>query len=213
MAVFSAANDENFIRGILGDGYVEMTEENIAKGDPFGVYKDENALLMFVRIAINNIRVSFITFVAGILLSIGTVWFMLQNGVMVGAFQYYFFTKGLGWASVLVIWIHGTLEISSIILSGAAGLVLGNSMLFPGTHRRLDSLKSGAKDGLKILVGVVPLLIVAATLEGYVTRYSEMPRVLSISILTVSFVFVVWYFGYYPIALERRLRQKEIAVS
>lgn len=213
MAVFSAANDENFIRGILGDGYVEMTEENIAKGDPFGVYKDENALLMFVRIAINNIRVSFITFVAGILLSIGTVWFMLQNGVMVGAFQYYFFTKGLGWASVLVIWIHGTLEISSIILSGAAGLVLGNSMLFPGTHRRLDSLKSGAKDGLKILVGVVPLLIIAATLEGYVTRYSEMPRILSISILTISFVFVVWYFGYYPIALERRLRQKEIAVS
>ncbi len=204
MAAFSAMHDENFVRGILGDGYVEMTEENIAKGDPFGVYKDENALLMFVQIAVNNIRVSFVTFVAGFLLSIGTIWLLMNNGVMVGAFQYYFFAKGLGWASVLVIWIHGTLEISSIILSGAAGLILGNSILFPGTHRRLDSLKQGAKDGLKVLVGVIPLLIVAATLEGFVTRYSGMPKALSISILVISFTFVVWYFGFYPFSVYRK---------
>jgi uncharacterized membrane protein SpoIIM required for sporulation len=63
-------------------------------------------------------------FLAGFIFSIGSVWLLLRNGVMVGAFQYYFFSKGLGWDSVLVIWIHGTLEIASIILSGAAGLIL-----------------------------------------------------------------------------------------
>lgn len=210
MGAFSAAHDETFVRGILGDGYVEMTEDNIAKGDPFGVYKDEDQLMMFVRIAVNNIRVAFITFVAGCLASIGTAWFLMTNGVMVGAFQYYFFAKGLGWASVLVIWIHGTLEISSIIMAGAAGLIVGNSWLFPGTHKRLHSLRRGARDGLKVLIGIVPILILAALLEGFVTRYSNMPKPISISILAISFVFVLWYFGFYPIKVGKKMQQNSL---
>ncbi len=205
IAAFSAAHDQGFVRGILGDDYVEMTEDNISNGNPFGVYKDSESFMMFVKIAINNIQVSFLVFIAGFLLSLGSVWFLLVNGVMVGAFQYYFFAKGIGWDSVLVIWIHGTLEISSIILSGAAGFMVGNSILFPGTLTRLHSLKLGTKDGLKLLIGIVPLLIIAAFLEGYVTRYSDMPKPISISILAISFVFVVWYFWLYPIKLEKKL--------
>ena len=159
IAAFSAAHDETFVRCVLSDSYVEMTEENIAKGDPFGVYKSQDQLTMFLGIAINNIQVSFVIFVAGFLVSIGTVWFLFRNGVMLGAFQYYFFAKGLGLKSVLVIWIHGTLEISSIIIAGAAGFVLGNSILFPGTHNRLSSLKQGAKDGLKMMIGLVQCLL------------------------------------------------------
>jgi uncharacterized membrane protein SpoIIM required for sporulation len=207
IAAFSAAHDETFVRGVLSDGYVEMTEDNIAKGDPFGVYKSENQVTMFLTIAINNIKVSFLIFVGGFLLSIGTVWFLFTNGVMLGAFQYYFFTKGLGWKSVLVIWIHGTMEISSIIIAGAAGFVLGNSILFPGTHNRLDSLKRGAKDGLKMLIGLVPVFIAAAFLEGFVTRYSTMPVWLSIFILSASLAFIIWYFVVYPIRLEKKINQ------
>jgi uncharacterized membrane protein SpoIIM required for sporulation len=207
IAAFSAAHDETFVRGVLGDGYVEMTEENIAKGDPFGVYKSENQVTMFLAIALNNIQVSFIIFVAGFLLSIGTVWFLFTNGVMLGAFQYYFFAKGLGWKSVLVIWIHGTMEISSVIIAGAAGFVLGNSILFPGTHKRIDSLKRGGKDGLKMLIGLVPVFIAAAFLEGFVTRYSTMPVWLSIFILAASLAFIIWYFVIYPIQLQRQIDQ------
>lgn len=203
MAAFSAGNDEAFVRGVLGDGYVEMTEDNIAKGDPFGVYKDENKIAMFLYIAVNNIRVSFMVFVAGIFLSLGTAWFLFKNGVMLGAFQYMFFAKGLGWSSVLVIWIHGTLEISAIIIAGGAGFIVGNSLLFPGTLKRIDSLKRGAKDGLKLMIGLVPIFIAAAALEGFVTRYSEMPKWLSISILALSFSFILWYFVLYPIRLEK----------
>lgn len=203
MAAFSAAHDETFVRGVLGDGYVEMTEDNIAKGDPFGVYKDDNKLAMFLRIALNNIRVSLLVFVAGIFLSLGTAWFLFKNGIMLGAFQYMFFAKGLGWPSVLVIWIHGTLEISAIIIAGGAGFILGNSLLFPGTHKRIDSLKKGAKDGVKLMIGLVPVFIAAAFLEGYVTRYSAMPQWLSIAILALSFTFILWYFVLYPIRLEK----------
>jgi uncharacterized membrane protein SpoIIM required for sporulation len=170
------------------------------------VYKQPDRLSMFFRIALNNIQVSFTIFIAGFLLSLGTVWQLFKNGVMVGAFQYYFFSKGLGWKSILVIWIHGTLEISSIIIAGASGIILGNSILFPGTHSRLYSLKRGGKDGLKLMIGLVPLFIAAAFLEGFVTRYSTMPIWLSLSILLGSLCFVVWYFIVYPIRLEKKMR-------
>lgn len=211
MAVFSTAQDQSFVRGVLGNGYVEMTEENIARGDPFGVYKDKNKFQMFLTIALNNVKVSFMVFAGGFLLSIGTVWMLFENGMMLGSFQTFFFLKDLGWQSVLVVWVHGTLEISAIIIAGAAGLIVGNSILFPGTHKRLHSLKRGAKDGVKLMIGLVPVFIVAAFLEGYITRYSTMPKAISISILAVSFTFIIWYFVVYPVQLYKQkqyLKQK-----
>ena len=206
MSAFSSAHDETFVRGVLGDGYVEMTEENIAKGDPFGVYKHTNPLNMFAYIALNNIYISFQVFVWGFFLGLGTIYELFNNGVMVGSFQYYFFTKNLGWPSILVIWIHGTLEISAIILSGAAGLIINNSILFPGSHKRLHSLMQGVKDGLKLMIAIVPILIIAAFLEGFVTRYSysSMPQWVSILILAASFIFIMWYFVWYPIQVQRK---------
>ena len=204
MAAFSAANDQSFVRGVLGNGYVEMTEQNIAKGDPFGVYKDQSQLSMFLWIAVHNVQVSFMIFISGILAGLGTIWLLFNNGVMLGAFQYFFFSKGLGWKSVLVIWIHGTLEISSIIIAGAAGIVLAKSLLFPGTFKRLPSLKRGARDGIKMMIGLVPVFIVAAFLEGFITRYSGMPVWLSLFILISSASFIIWYFIIYPIRLDRK---------
>ena len=65
MSAFSTAQDQTFVRGILGDAYVEMTESNIAKGDPFGVYKSNDRLTMFLTIALNNIKVAFMVFLGG----------------------------------------------------------------------------------------------------------------------------------------------------
>src|SRR5690349_24993281 len=90
MAAFSAAHDETFVRGVLGDSYIEMTEDNISKGDPFGVYKNESQLNMFFFIALNNIYVAFRLFVKGIAVGIFTIQDLFNNGVMLGSFQYYF---------------------------------------------------------------------------------------------------------------------------
>jgi uncharacterized membrane protein SpoIIM required for sporulation len=212
MAAFSSAQDQTFVRGVLGNDYVEMTEENIARGDPFGVYKDKSKFQMFLAIALNNVKVSFMVFVSGFLLSVGTVWMLFQNGMMVGAFQTFFFLKDLGWQSVLVVWVHGTLEISAIIIAGGAGLIVGNSILFPGTHKRLYSLKRGAKDGMKLMVGLVPVFIVAAFLEGFITRYSTMPKGISITILASSLAFIIWYFVIYPIRLQKRVPHPVILI-
>ena len=105
----------------MGDAYVNMTEQNISNNDPMGVYKSHRQIDMFFGITFNNIRVSFVVFAAGIFLSLGTVFSLFRNGVMLGAFQYFFFKKGLLVTSILTIWIHGAIEISSIVIAGAAG--------------------------------------------------------------------------------------------
>ncbi|MDF2431344.1 MAG: hypothetical protein JWP44_975 [Mucilaginibacter sp.] len=204
IGALSAKYDNNFIRLILGDEYMNKTNENIAKGDPFGVYKQGNSFLMFIQIAFNNIKVELITFVMGIIFSAGSIYQLMLNGVMLGSFEYYFFSRGLGWQSILVIWLHGTLEISAIILAGGAGLILGNSLLFPKTYKRIVSIKNGAKDGLKIGIGLIPIFLTAAFFEGFVTRHTEMPVWLSLTILISSLSFIIWYVILYPASLNRK---------
>ncbi|RRA99102.1 stage II sporulation protein M [Larkinella rosea] len=203
----SAANDETFVRLILGDDYVNMTLENIRKGDPLAVYKSSGQADMFLGITVNNIRVSFIAFILGLFASFGTIAVMFQNGVMLGAFQYFFYERGLLLPSVLTIWIHGTLEISAIVIAGSAGLTLGNSLLFPGTWSRLESFKRGAKQGLKIVIGLVPVFITAGFLESFVTRL-PLPPVISSIIILASAAFITWYFILYPIQLEKRFNDR-----
>ncbi|WP_316806053.1 stage II sporulation protein M [Pedobacter agri] len=205
IGAISAKYDDTFVRLIMGDQYVNMTNENIAKGDPFGVYKQSNEFVMFIQIGLNNIYVALYTFVLGIIFSFGSIVSLFRNGIMLGSFQYFFFSKGLGIQSILVIWIHGTLEISAIVLAGAAGLVLGNSFLFPKTYTRMESIIKGAKDGLKIVLGLVPIFIVAAFFESFITRHTEMPLFLSISILAVSAAFIVWYVFIYPVKIIKKL--------
>ncbi|GAA4458499.1 stage II sporulation protein M [Nibrella saemangeumensis] len=197
----SAANDTTFVRLIMGDAYVNMTQENIEKGDPLGVYASSDQATMFLRITLNNIQVSFQTFVMGLLASFGTIYALFSNGVMLGAFQYFFYERGLLLESVLKIWIHGTLEISAIIIAGCAGLTLGNSLLFPGTYSRLESFIRGTRQGLKICVGLVPIFIMAGFLESFVTRLTLHPAV-SLTIILTSAAFIVWYFIIYPIRLH-----------
>jgi uncharacterized membrane protein SpoIIM required for sporulation len=204
MSAFSAAHDETFVRGVLGDEYVSMTEKNITNGDPFGVYGNGNEYVMFMEIAFNNIRVALMCFIGGIFFGIGTLYILMKNGVMLGAFQYLFFAKGLGIKSVLVIWIHGTLEISSIVITGAAGLVMVSGLIFPGTRKRLDALKKTARDAIKMMVCLIPVFLTAAFLEGFVTRHTKMPLYLSISILSISLTFIVGYFVIYPIYVYRK---------
>jgi uncharacterized membrane protein SpoIIM required for sporulation len=207
LGVFSAYNDQTFVRAVLGDEYVNMTERNIANGDPFGVYKGENEMAMFLFIAFNNIKVAFLVYSMGIFLSVGTLYFLFKNGLMVGVFEYMFFHHNMGFKSILVIFIHGTLELSAIVIAGCAGLIIGNSLLCPGTFTRGQSLKRAAKDSIKIIVSLVPIFIVAAFFEGFVTRHTGMPMWLSLTILLSSATFITWYYVIYPIRVSRRVNK------
>jgi len=208
----SAAHDDSFIRLILGDAYVNMTLDNINQGDPMAVYKSMGRGDMFFAITVNNIKVSFMAFSLGILLSLGTGYVLLQNGIMLGAFQYFFYQQGFLWPSFLTIWIHGTIEIASIIIAGAAGLVIGNSILFPGTYPRMYSFVQGARKGLKIVIGLVPLFILAGFLESFVTRLTDWHWTLRLGIILTSAFFIVYYFIVYPYKLQLHDKQENEAL-
>ncbi|MFK7782834.1 stage II sporulation protein M [Psychroserpens sp.] len=210
VGAYSAATDGDFVRSILGDAYVNMTMENIENNDPMAVYKQMGEFNMALGITINNIKVALMAFAYGIMFGVGSLYIMMQNGIMLGSFQYFFYEKGLLWESVRTIWIHGTFEISVIIIAGCSGLVLGNGILFTGTYTRLEAFKRGVINGLKILISTIPFFIIAGLLEGFVTRHTEMPDWLAICIIGGSLSIIIFYYVIYPRQLHKKSKQVQL---
>ena len=199
----SAAYDDTFVRLVLGDYYVNMTLENIKNGNPTKIYASADESTLFFQIALNNIMVSFYTFIYGVFFSLGTGYHLFSNGLMVGTFITFFYREQQLAQAFPVIMLHGTIELSSIVIAGAAGFVMGNSLMFPGTYSRLESFKIGAVKGLKIVMRLVPFFILAAFIEGVITRYAFMHWIFKTGIIGLSAALMIWYFIIYPIRLYR----------
>ncbi len=198
IGIVSNKYDVGFVRAIMGDSYVNMTLSNIEEGDALAIYKSMNQVEMFLGISLNNIKVSFVAFITGVFTALGTGFIMLRNGVMLGTFHSFLAQQGFLLDSIATIWIHGTLEIFAIIVAGGAGIVMGNSIIFPGTYSRGQSFRMGARKGVKMVLGLVPVFIVAGFLEGFITRYTDAPYFIRFSIIASSLLFIFLYFYKYP---------------
>lgn len=201
----SSSSDSTFSRLILGESYVNMTEQNIKNGKPMDVYGSMEEGGMFLYITTNNIFVSFLFFVLGLSFGIGSISKLISTGVMVGTFLQMFYAHSMLSDAMIAIWMHGTIEISVAIIAGAAGIVLGKSIAFPGTYSRIESIKSGAKDGLKMVIGLVPCFILAGFIESFITRHYNYNIVLSMSVILCSLAFIISYFILYPLYLGKKL--------
>jgi uncharacterized membrane protein SpoIIM required for sporulation len=198
IGVVSSVNDPEFSRFILGNSYVDMTLENIKKGDPMAVYKKANGFDMFLGITFNNVFIAFQSFIFGALFTVGSFVVLIYNGIMIGTFQHFFYIHGYFRESLLTVWLHGTLEISSIIIAGGAGLRMGKGLIFPGTYSRLQSFMITARQGAKLLAGIVPIVVFAAIIESFLTRYTNTPQALRFGVIFLSLAFVFLYFVRYP---------------
>lgn len=197
--------DPDFPRVVLGDYYVDMTIENIQNGNPLKIYEDHDQMRMFIEITTNNMKVAFLTFFVGFFFTIGTHILLFSNGVMLGAFQYFFHAKGLLITSFLGIWIHGAFEISAIVLAGGAGITAGNGLLFPKSYTRLQSLQLSTKRGLKIMMSLVPFIIAAGFLESFVTaNYQNLPEWSKWMLIFVSFGIILFFYVFYPLYVARK---------
>ncbi len=203
----SSSNDDGFVKLILSPGYVDATEDRMDKGDPLGIYGEDNMVNTFLYITMNNIKVSILTFVVGIFVGIGSLYVIVKNGIMVGAFQYMFFARSTetGLVSLSTIWMHGTIEMTEMIFSGAAGMALGASFLFTGTYTRAESIKRGALEGLKILFGMMPFIVLAGFIESCLTRYHA-NLLVSCTVIFLSLALVISYFVLYPLMVGRRTK-------
>jgi len=205
---FTSSQDEEMVRNMFGDTYVNDTLENIRKGNPFQVYEYGNPFLSWLHLMIHNIRVMIMGYTSGILCGVPSMYILAQNAAMVGVFDEMFVSQGLGINFWIVVFVHGTLEMTALIIGAAAGIVLGKSFLFPGTISRWDAFKHGAKDSIKIIVGLFPVLGLAAFFEGFVTRLYNNLSFLTTGIFALSVIFVIWYFIIYPIRLHKKIALK-----
>ncbi len=200
---FSSMMDESFLKTILGDEYVNMTVENIKKGDPMAVYKSSGRFDMTFGIMANNIRVTLVYFILGIFAGVGSVAMMMYNGIMLGAFLQFFSRYNLVAEANLTVWMHGSLEISAIVIGTAAGITMGRGLLFPGTYTRLQAFQMSARRGIKIMVGVIVMLVFAALIEGNLTRHTELGMSRGVFI-AANLAAILFYYGWLPFYKARK---------
>lgn len=198
--------DNDFARAVLSDDYVDMTLNNIQKGDPLGVYKSENSWNMFVQIATNNLRVAIMFFVLGSLFALGSGLIIYYNGLILGVFSALLIENGQGYEYFLTVYQHGTLEILTMVVEGATGLCIGASIFNPGKFSKMVALRRNAQTAGIVLLGTIPIIILAAFIESFLTRFTDLPNILRFGIIAMSLLFVIAYFIYIP---WRRYRNYE----
>jgi uncharacterized membrane protein SpoIIM required for sporulation len=123
-------------------------------------------------IAVNNIKVSLLIWGLGLTFGIGTVWFLIFNGVMLGAIAAACMRAGMLVPLTEFVVGHGSLELPAIWISGGAGLLMAEAMLFPGRYSRRVELRLKGRRSAQIMVGIVPILLVAGAIEGFISPSS-----------------------------------------
>ena len=204
VGIASLLNDADFARLILGDDYVDMTIENIKNGVPTDVYSTGEEAESFFVIMLNNLKVDVISVSLGIFTPFATSIVLMVNAIMVGAFTFFFFQYGMFGDALLAIMQHGTLEISTMVLSAGAGFVMGSGWLFPGTYSRMQAFRRKAKEGLKIALSIFPVTVVAAFIEGYLTRHTEYPLAFRVMVIVLSAIFIIYYYIVLPYLKGRK---------
>lgn len=152
--------------------------------------------VMFGYYIRNNIGIAFRTFAGGILFGIGSIFFLVYNGLVIGGVAGH--VSQIGYAHTFFPFVigHGAFELTAIALSGAAGLKLGYALVDPGPYRRGFALREAARDAVQIVYGATLMLIVAAFVEAFWSSSSAMPIAVKYSVGAFLWIFVVVYVLY-----------------
>lgn len=126
------------------------------------------------NIMINNLRVSFNVVAGGITAGVFTVFVLAFNGLLIGAIATLVGQNNLAYPFWAFVFPHGALELPAIFFAGGAGLLIARGILFPGKYTRLEALKFYGYKAAQLVFGIVPMLIIAGTIEGF---YSPSPVV------------------------------------
>jgi len=161
-----ALDDPAAASGLVPAQYRSVTEPR--PSTDLGLTPDENAAFA-AEIFTNNIRVTLVAFAGGILLGLGTVAVLVMNGVLLGAIAGLAAGAGNGRSFAELVVAHGVLELSCIVVAGAAGLRLGWAIVEPGTLTRRASAGRAARSAVLVALGTAPWLVVAGLVEGFVT--------------------------------------------
>ena len=149
--------------------------------------------LMFGFYIRHNIGIAFQCFAGGLFAGIGSLFYLIYNGAIIGAVAGYLTERGHGptfWAFVVT---HSAFELTAIVLSGAAGLKIGYSLVAPGRLTRLQSLVKATRDCAPIVAGTAMMLFVAAALEAFWSSANWLPHLLKYGVATACWIGVLGY--------------------
>ncbi len=185
---FTIAN-ENYALSFVSQEYVDSIKGNDGQASSI------NAPVASVFILTNNIRVGVLAFALGITFGIGTVYVLAINGMMMGALAGVAFNSGQSYSFWSLIAPHGVPELFCIFVCGGAGLLIAHSMLFPKIHSRRESFVKGGRKAIYLIIGTIPLFILAGLTEGYFTPLSIDPVYKYIGAVIWSILLIVYIFS------------------
>lgn len=194
-------HDPSFERYLLGPHMIETIEHHQMWTDSVLTVKP----LASSQIMTNNISVCFAAYASGILAGLGTIFSMLLNGMLIGVVSVACFEANMSnmlWSFVAP---HGVLELPAIFISGGAGLLLARGLLFPGLLPRRVSLAQAGAQSARLILGIIPVLIVAGTIEGFLSP-TKLPPAL-------KYFFAAALFSLFAIYLTRGGRKKDLPPS
>jgi uncharacterized membrane protein SpoIIM required for sporulation len=188
IGVLISATDPSFARFVLGTDMIDTIDKQQMWTHSIVAVKP----VASSGIMTNNIVVSFITFAGGMLAGLGTLYSMTMNGLLIGVVAASCQRSGLGLSLWSFVAPHGSLELPSLFIAGGAGFVLARGVLVPGLLSRRDSLVLAGRQAVRLVLGVVPLLVIAGLIEGFVSP-TELPVPFKFLIGSGLFVLLLLY--------------------
>jgi uncharacterized membrane protein SpoIIM required for sporulation len=190
IAWWYAWHDPVFMSLVVPEGLITKVrdEGKLWMGSIVGVEPLASSSIM-----INNLSVSFGAIAGGITFGLYTTYLMILNGLLIGAVGTLVGQNGLAypfWAFVLP---HGSLELPAIFFAGGAGFLIARALLFPGKYRRGDALKFYGSQAAQLVFGIVPMLVIAGTIEGFFSPNPAIPESIKYFFGVVLFILLVVY--------------------
>ncbi|HEY5329707.1 MAG TPA: stage II sporulation protein M [Acidobacteriaceae bacterium] len=178
-----------FILHLGPESYANLDKHKMWTDKILSVKPQESSAIMT-----NNIFVCFVTFAGGITAGLFTLYSLFNNGIMLGIIAVVCARHHMALSLWSFIAAHGALELPAIMLSGAAGLRIASGILFPGMLRRRDSIALGGSEGVQLIAGTIPMLIVAGTFEAFLSP-THVPVALKFAVGAVLFTGLCLWLG------------------
>ncbi|TMU84947.1 stage II sporulation protein M [Bacillus sp. BHET2] len=191
-AFLSVMNDPLHIYSILPPELSQGVDpSNLGKSDG-----QVDSSIMSASIMTNNIQVAFLAFAGGVTFGLLTVYMLVYNGVIIGALAALFWHQGMSYEFWAYIVPHGIIELTAIFIAGGAGLLMGYKLFVPGRFTRSFQLKEQAKRSVQLLLGTIPLFVIAGIIEGFITPAAiSLPSKYIVALLTVIGLILYMVFG------------------
>jgi uncharacterized membrane protein SpoIIM required for sporulation len=191
LSALATIHDPHLATRMLPEAQLRQLSDAYARGFDRGRAGGEDALMYGFYVQ-NNVGIALRCFATGIFAGLGSVFFLLYNGIVLGAIMGYVIGQGAGLNLFSFVVGHSTFELGAIVISGAAGLAMGWSLVSPGELTRLASLQRAARDVVVIVAGAAVMLLMAAMIEGFWSG-SAMPAEVKWAFGGLSFVAVILY--------------------